>query len=179
MPATETRKKKKGKKAAKKTAHQTAIEPSANGFQTEAARMELMAIAEANNGHVSPEKVVARAKDERSALHGFFEWDDEKAGEKLRLVQAGLLLRRIKITVFRQAPDDRGVDLEITRTRQFQSRPSQRSRQLGYEPIEDIVADEDKRAEMVAQAKAELRAIQKRYNELEELASVWQAIEQI
>ena len=50
-----------------------------------------------SDGAVSPETVLASAKDASSPLHKYFEWDDQKAAEKYRLYQARYLIRAVVI----------------------------------------------------------------------------------
>jgi hypothetical protein len=46
----------------------------------------------------------------------------------------------------------------------------------GYVQIEHVMSDEDRKANMLASAKAELQAIRAKYETLTELAKVWKAI---
>ncbi len=43
----------------------------------------------------TPEQVVEIAKDEKTQLHGLFEWDDSKAAHKYRITQAQLIIRAL------------------------------------------------------------------------------------
>ena len=58
------------------------------------------------NGTLTPNRVLEAAKDKRTALHKYFEWDDKKAGHAYRLEQARQLIRSVEceVTVY-----DRGV----------------------------------------------------------------------
>ena len=51
------------------------------------------------NGSITPELVVAEAEDELSPLHSYFTWDDNEAARRYRLVEAGRLIRRVKVTI--------------------------------------------------------------------------------
>jgi len=59
---------------------------------------ELRAL-ELRGGHLRAGDVVDAARDTGSPLHHLFEWDDDKAGEAYRLLQAAELIRRVKIVV--------------------------------------------------------------------------------
>lgn len=155
----------------------TVIEPSARDAAAETLRSALLEIATNNDNALPPAAIVEAARDEDSPLHQYFEWDDAIASEAYRIIQARGLIRRVRLTVIREARGTKVVDVAVTR--QFQSRPSMRKAELGYESVDAIMSDEEKRAEMLAQAKKELRAIQKRYAELAELAPIWSAIDQV
>lgn len=57
----------------------------------------LNALFEANGGEASKEQVLEAARDKKSALHPYFEWDDRKAGEAYRLAQASELIASVKV----------------------------------------------------------------------------------
>lgn len=149
--------------------------PTTNDLRSEQIRAALAAIAAANNNLLNPLHVVAAARDPGSVLHDEFEWDDDAAAENYRLVQAGALIRRVKFTLVRQ--DAQTKQLQIQTTRAFQSRPSQRVKDAGYEPVEEIMADQEKRNELIDQVLRELKAYRKRYADLMALSGVWQAID--
>lgn len=49
-------------------------------------------------GELTPEAVEAKARNPRSPLHGYFEWDDTRAAHLYRLEQARQLIRTVRIT---------------------------------------------------------------------------------
>lgn len=57
----------------------------------------LSAIAAANKGRLTPHAVVDEARNERHALHRFFEWRDEVAAAQYRLDQARNLIRSVRV----------------------------------------------------------------------------------
>jgi hypothetical protein len=62
---------------------------------------------EDGEGRLEPERVVEEARDPKSPLHPFFEWDDTSAAHAHRLSQARGLIRRLKIEVIvRDVPMD-------------------------------------------------------------------------
>ena len=139
-------------------------------------RAALIEVGNANHGLLNPELVINAAREEGSVLHPFFEWDDGVAAERYRLVQARGLMRRVNVFATRR--DRQTQTITLSTTRAFQSRPSQRSARGGYESVADILADAEKRAELVASVYHELLAIRKRYEELSELETVWVAIDE-
>lgn len=148
----------------------------------ELVKATLYEIAERNDGRLEPDAVVAEARDETSPLHSLFTWDDTVAAERFRLLQAGALIRRIKITVLRSDPETRQVKIE--RVRAIESPQSERDRKGepskggSYIRTAKIAKDPEMRASMLATVVAELTAIRKRYARLSELESVWTAIDE-
>lgn len=59
----------------------------------------LAAIAERNDGTLTPEDVLTEAADANSILHDQFTWDADKAAHSWRLEQARTLIRSVKIVV--------------------------------------------------------------------------------
>ena len=149
--------------------------PSDIDLRAEQIRAALAAIAAANNDVLNPAHVVDAARDPLSVLHDEFVWDDEDAADAYRLAQAGALIRRVKFTLIRQSSQTK--EIEVRTTRAYQSRPSQRSAEGGYEPVDQILADPGKRGELLDQVLRELAAYRKRYADLIALSEVWAAID--
>lgn len=57
-----------------------------------------------DRGRLTPRIVVDESRAKDAALHHRFEWDDDIAGEKYREVQAGQLIRSVKVSVITE-PD--------------------------------------------------------------------------
>lgn len=161
------------------------LEITATGAFSEEIRSSLIGLALRHDGRLDPELVVQEAANPDSPLHSRFEWDDTEAARKYRNVQAGVLIRHIKITVVRQEPETKEVTL--TTTREFQSLPSNRTKKGdtsdaangSYERVSEIMSDPDKRGEMLATALRELAAYRKRYADLTELAAVWREFDKV
>lgn len=149
--------------------------PTSIDLRTEQIRAALTALAEANNGLLNPAHVVDAARNPESVLHSEFEWDDDAAADSYRLAQAGALIRRVKFTLVRQ--DHETKQITVRTTRAFQSRPSQRTADAGYESVEQIMADPVKRDELIDQVLRELTAYRRRYADLLALSNVWAAID--
>ena len=60
---------------------------------------ELNRLAKEHGGNLTPEIVIAAAKDPDSALHEQFDWDDDSAAHKWRLHQARALIRGATLIV--------------------------------------------------------------------------------
>lgn len=149
--------------------------PSAQDLRAEQIRAALAAVAAANNNLLNPAHVVQAARDPASVLHSEFLWDDDEAADAYRIAQAGALIRRVKFTIVRQGAGPSLIQIHTTRA--YQSRPSQRTAEAGYESVEQIMADPAKRGELIDQVMKELAAYRKRYADLMALSDVWQAID--
>jgi len=155
------------------------LSPAVIDGEQEAIQHELEQIAERNNGYLSPALVVEAAKDPANPLHDRFLWDDTEAARRFRLVQAGMLLRRIKVVVMRPALDSEpSVPRTVKVIRGTQSNPQRRGKGCAsFALTARIMADAEARQALVQDVIKELRAIRQRYQEITELASVWAAID--
>lgn len=142
-------------------------------------REELLRLAEENGGALSPTLLVDSARSETSPFHDRFVWDDTIAGERYRRIQAGVILRQVKVTFLAQSHGPaRTIDVKEVRALQSPA-PDRGKGAASYQSVSTIMSDAEKRAAMVATVKAELASIRKRYSELTELSSVWEAIDQV
>ena len=119
---------------------------------------------------LTPERVVDDARHEDSPTHPYFQWDDAVAAERYRIVQAGHLLRVVVVEV-------EGADEKPTTTRAFVV--VSEGEETVYTSTELAMRDDVLRAQVLARAKAELRAIARKYAELEELRDVFEAIDRV
>lgn len=152
------------------------MKPANIDIRAESIRASLAAIAEANGGYLNPAHVVEAARDTSHVLHAEFDWNDEDAADKYRIAQAGALIRRVKFTVIRS--QEKQKEIHMVTARAFQSRGSARGISGGYESVEEIMSDADKREELLNQVLRELNSYRKRYAELAALSEVWAAIDE-
>ncbi|MGL5004246.1 MAG: hypothetical protein ACRDAM_15010 [Casimicrobium sp.] len=122
----------------------------------------------ARDGLLIPEKVVEFAKDERTALHSHFDWDDTSAAHHWRVEQARNLIR-VTVSYSEQVKKD---------VRVYVSLPSDRLQGGGYRKVSDVVVS-DKRDELLSAAKAEMQSFIKRYEEIQTLAGVINAMKSV
>lgn len=99
------------------------------------------------DGKLTADNVVAEAVDPDHPLHGRFQWDDSVAAHEYRLAQARCLIRAVVITV-----DERPV-------RAF---PFIKSAET-YAPMNDVIRNDDWRAEMVARFIRDAELFKKRW----------------
>lgn len=129
---------------------------------------ELRALGEV--GTLTPGAVLARASDPASPLHRHFTWDDTEAAEKFRLIQAGMLIRRARVTILQGSG-------ETTSVRAFVSLQAERANGGGSRLTESVLASEALTASMLITAKMELAAFRRKYGQLSLLSGVIAAIE--
>jgi hypothetical protein len=122
------------------------------------------------DGRLTPDGVLRDARNDRSALHPFFEWDDSKAAEKWRLEQAGHLIRSVTVTVDEQ-DEPRTIRAFVPISGADESR--------SYVSTMKALGDTEMRRQVLAQAHGELGAVARKYRELKELSEVVAAIERV
>lgn len=136
---------------------------------------------------LTPELVVKDARNIRSVLHPYFEWDDEAAAEQHRITQARDLIRAVQVRFMDVPPQtERQISIATVVPAQAQPRPMRAfvaiQREDGaraYESTERAMADENLRKQVVARAHSELDSVSRKYRELNELADVFQALDQV
>lgn len=123
-------------------------------------------------GRCTPPIIVEEARTKTSPLHPIIFGLSE--AETLRLgyeMIAARLVRSIQVTII--TPERKEID-----TRAFVSRPDPDSKgKRFYSPVTDNLEDEEGRAYLLQQAWLALRAWRRRYANLSELATVFDAID--
>ncbi len=120
-------------------------------------RGQLLEIHRAHKS-LTPAIVVDEATAPKSPLHSRFEWDDEIAGPKYRLVQAAELIRTVRVT-FLASPEG-----EPEFVRAFVNVPSPDGNR--YEPVENVAQDTFSRELVLRMADREWRSLKKKYGHL-------------
>lgn len=123
-------------------------------------------------GKLTPEGVLHDARNIRSVLHPFFEWDDTKAAHKWRIDQASHLIRSVTVTLEPQ-------ELEPERTIRAFVPISAGDDSRSYVGTVRALGDVEMRKQVLAQAHSELGAVARKYRELKELSEVVQAIDNV
>lgn len=120
-------------------------------------------------GSLTAALVVQEAALPTSPLHNYFQWDDTAAAHAWREQQAYYLLRSVAVRV-ESGEETRQVRAFVVVRVDEQAQ--------SYEPLVDVMEDSEMRAEVLARAWKELEEWQARYQEFEELAAVFIAMEQ-
>ena len=130
----------------------------------------LKRIAADNDGVLLPEEVVASARPVSSPLHSRFEWCNSKAAHEYRLWQARHLIR-VCVETIPQSNKPCEVFVSLT--------PDRVREDGGYRVQTEVLSDKDLRAQLLADAFADLDLIRLKYSRLQELAGVFAAIRKI
>jgi hypothetical protein len=117
-------------------------------------------------GKVTPGRLVDAAADAEHPLHPEFDWDNDSAARKFRLQQARKLITAIVVEYDRQP--DRSYP-QFINIRHGQER--------GYIAVTTALEVPEARQEILEQAKSYLQSFRRRYQNLQELASVVSAID--
>lgn len=127
----------------------------------ECARLEGM-------GKLTPPDLVEASRAEDAPLHGCFEWNDEVAAELYRETQAGYIIRSIEVVPSGMTEPVRAFVSIV----ESEDRPR-------YVNTVMAVSEPDTREIVLQQALAELRAFERKYSGLQELAAVLDAIREV
>lgn len=140
--------------------------PGIYGVDAQTAGEELNRIYE-QNGRLEPAKIVDESRSETAPLHSCFEWDNDKAAEKYREVQAANIVRAIVTVVDK---DDGTADT----ARAFVTVETK-----NYEPLEVVCSCATKREILLQKALGELNSFRKKYKTLTEIKPVLDAIDEL
>lgn len=119
------------------------------------------------NGRLEPAKIVDESRSETAPLHSCFEWDNNKAAEKYREVQAANIVRAIVTVVDK---DDGTTDT----ARAFVTVETK-----NYEPLEVVCSCATKREILLQKALGDLDSFRKKYDTLKEIKPVLDAIDEL
>ena len=132
---------------------------------------EELARIERERGSLTPELVVDESREEDAPLHPVFEWDDKKAAECYRVVQAGSLIRNVTVKI-EEVP-------RMEPVRAFVNVAPVGKRKGVFVSIKSAMTDEDGRETVVARAMAELERVKEKYKDLQELAGIFAEIDRL
>lgn len=119
---------------------------------------ELQDLYEAT-GRLTPAEVVEKAANPLSAMHPYFQWDDTAAAEAYRKIQAGKLIRSMKIK-FQPSPTVEPIRMPLYYN------AGQVGGEKEYKPITTLQNDPDDYAKALANARRELEQTRQRYENL-------------
>lgn len=134
---------------------------------------ELEAI-EQENGRVTKEAIVDRARPEDSPMHPLFEWNDPVAAEEYRKDQAHMIIRNLVIVI---APAEK--ESEPITFRAFPNANEDPTQEGYYVNIEKAMSDKEISQVLLKNALRELRAFQEKYKALKQLTPVFTVIDEI
>lgn len=131
---------------------------------------ELKSIAKENGGILRCEDVVSYARNPKTKLHGWFNWNDTEAAKQWRLQQARNLIR-VSVSILPQAKVESRVFISMHDDR--------RNDGGGYRPLEKVLSNKDMRKVLLDEAIEELEWFRRKYQCLKELAEVFSAFDRV
>lgn len=144
-------------------------------IDAEKAGKELERIEKKYNG-MNAKRVVEESRNEKAILHKCFEWDDKKAAEGYREVQAKEIIRHL-VVVENIKTDNEEKDIE---TRAFVSvKSDEMNRKKKYVSLGNAMSDEYYKQQIIMQAISELQAFRQKYKDLIMFKEVFEAIEKV
>ncbi len=116
-----------------------------------------------HNGVAVAEDLVDYARPINSPLHPYFTWDDTKAAELFRKMEARQILR----VAVEYLPDSKnGAYLPVRVTTHLSTD------ERGYRATVDVLSDEHLRKQLIADALRDAEAFQRRYAKIADLSGV-------
>lgn len=126
--------------------------------ETEAIRARLAEITQQADGVLTPQAVVAEARNRASPLHGWFVWDDTAAAEAYRLIQARALITSVKIVVT--------TEHSTVQTVAYVRNPDAEHLDSGYVTVRSLRDDKQRARAAIIQEFARVAAIMRRAREI-------------
>ena len=131
---------------------------------------KVMEEIEARDGEVTKEAFLEASRPEDSPTHNCFEWDDSQAAELYRLNQAYHVILDLEVTVTEAESGSRSSAFVNV----IKKTPTESAK---YKSLDVAMADEELRMNVIRNALAEFKAVEKKYNHLVELSSIFTAID--
>lgn len=124
------------------------------------------------HGAVTPKILLEDSRPTNATLHSCFEWDNEKAAEKYRIVQARDIIGNL---VFVAIPEDEEPLQEPIRA--FVSVSGQKE-SGAFRPVAVALSDAEMRKQVLENAMKDLQDFKRKYTALDELNAVLTAIDE-
>jgi hypothetical protein len=136
---------------------------------------ELNRIAEANHGALTPEAVLKNAQSKTSPIHDYFTWNDTEAACKLRLLEASMLIRSVKVSVEMHDQDEPLHARAFVNVASNEREDDGKAKSGFYVPLNVALKVPDYREQMLENAARELSSFKHKYAILAELSEVFDA----
>lgn len=119
-------------------------------------------------GELTPQSLVEESRPDDAPLHSMFEWDDAQAAEMYRQQQARQIINSIEVVAIGDSkPVKAFVSLRVG------------GMERRYESTEVALSRPDSREQVLKEALSELKAFERKYGRLTELADVIAAIREV
>lgn len=129
-----------------------------------------------SEGQSDPHGIVESARDRKSPLHTWFDWDDATAAQSHRLQQARQLVTSIRVVFMRNKKEHVApafVSIE------FSEEGNGVTHHREYVPTIRAVNDPSMRRQMLEEAASDLQSWRNRYEHLNEFSRVFRAERQV
>lgn len=142
----------------------------------EVALEEITRISKENGGHATAEAVVESSRPKGSPLHKCFDWNNRSASHKWRCHQAREIMNSIELVILEEDPEDSDAGDAPAAPAFVSIERYDPEGSPGYRPITVVLNDSGLREKMVQQAWRDLQTWRRRYEHLNEFASIHDAI---
>jgi hypothetical protein len=136
------------------------------GAQVVGERLEELA----QNGPVTPHRVVEDATPKDSPLHTLFEWDNKSAANNYRVIQARQVIRSVAVVY-------ETTEAKETKIQAFLSVSPEEGR--SYMASRSVLSDEELRTQFFNGIVKELHRLKEKMSQFQEFSDVVNAIEQL
>jgi len=137
---------------------------------------ELKQIAKSHNGVLKPEAVVEFAKNPKTSLHNYFDWDNTIAATNWRLDQARRLIR-FSISVI--TIKGKKVKVRVFLSTNKKGNNDFKHENAGYKTTLELLRTKQGRESVLNMALSELLSIKEKYRCLSELSGVFDEIDKV
>ena len=139
---------------------------------------ELETVRAENDGTIPLQDVVDRSKPKAAPLHDEFEWNNPKAANKWRLEQARKVVRSVEV-IHAEAPTTRAYEsVQVVALEETEDLEAPAEKKV-FRHVDDIMSDPLARADLLSQAIRDAVAWRRRYSNLQELAKVFAALDEV
>lgn len=121
-------------------------------------------------GGIVPKAVVDVSRPEDAVLHNCFDWNDETAAEAYREVQAREIIRNVIVVKTTNDDESKSITVRAFVPVLEDKKPKK------YITIDEAMADDEFRQQIIQQALKELISFKTKYGHLKELSEVFEAI---
>lgn len=134
---------------------------------------EFITELEQQNGCVTPQTLLDAARPTESVIHPCYEWDDTKAAEKYRLQQSRDIIHNIvRVEVTEDGTSKNAIPILVNVSESRCDRST-------YISLDTALSDSTMRNNVLRKAKEELSLFKSKYATLNELAKVFEAIDEV
>lgn len=112
------------------------------------------------HGEVTPQIMVDDARPEKALMHPLYEWDDFKAAEKYRCNQSNKIMSELIIVKVQTPPPEEQIPVRAFTSVKPKNEPA------SFRPTVIAMSDENTKEIVLENAKAELRAFDRKYRGL-------------